>query len=68
MTIYLISDIKERAEAAARLGPQCRNPYPYHSDAHALFAKYFQIELAQLAREDAIQISTAKNIQEHLAA
>lgn len=68
MTIYLISDIKARAEAAARLGPQWRNPYPPHDAAHELFTKYFQIELAQLAREDAIQISAAKNIQEHLTA
>lgn len=68
MTIYLISDIKERAEAAARLDSAAFNPYPYHSEASALFAKYFEIERAQLTREDAIQISAAKNIQEHLTA
>ena len=68
MSIYLKSDIKERAEAAARLDPAAINPYPYHTDAYALFKKYFEIERAQLAREDAIQISAAKNIQEHLAA
>lgn len=68
MTIYLKSDIKERAEAAAKLGPRCVNTYPSDSDAHTLFTKYFDCERAQLAREDAIQISTAKNIQEHLAA
>ena len=69
MAIYLISDIKERAEAAAKLGPRCVNPYPSGNDAHALFTKYFDIERAQLAREDAIQITAAaKNIQEHLAA
>ena len=68
MTIYLISDIKAHAEAAARLDSAAFNPYPYHSEAYALFSKYFQIERAQLALEDAIQISAAKNIQEHLAA
>ena len=68
MTIYLKSEIKERAEAAAKLGPQYRNPYPPHNEAHDLFVKYFEIERAQLEREDIIQITAAKGIQEHLAA
>lgn len=68
MTIYLKSEIKERAEAAAKLGPHYRNPYPPHSEAHDLFVKYFEIERVQLARENAIQITAAKGIHEHLAA
>lgn len=67
MTIYLIGDIKKRAEAAARLNPAAFNPYPHHSEAYALFAKYFQIELAQLRRDDAIEISTAKSITDWLS-
>lgn len=66
MTIYLISDIKAHAEAAARLDSAAFNPYPYHSEAYALFSKYFQIERAQLALEDAIQISAATDITHSL--
>ena len=68
MTIYLKSEIKERAEAAARLDPAAFNPYPHHTDAYALFKKYFEIERSQLAREDIIQVTAAKGIHEHLAA
>lgn len=67
MTIYLKSDIKERAEAAAKLGPQYRNPYPPHDEAHDLFVKYFEIERTQLAHEDGIQISAAHSISNWLA-
>jgi hypothetical protein len=68
MVITLIAAIKSRAEAAAKLGPHCVNPYPSFGEAAALFTKYFEIERAQLVREDAIQITAAKGIQEHLAA
>jgi hypothetical protein len=68
MSITLIDTIKTRAVAAAKLGPHCVNPYPSFGEAAALFTKYFEIERAQLVREDAIQISAAKSIQEHLSA
>lgn len=69
MAIYSKESIKAGAIAAAKAGgPHNVNPYFSDTDAAALFAKYFEIERAQLAREDAIQITAAKGIQEHLAA
>lgn len=66
MTIYLKSEIKERAEATAKLGPHCVNPYFSDSDAAALFVKYFEIERAQLKREDAIQPTAAAGIKANM--
>jgi hypothetical protein len=68
MNIYSKEFIKTRAHVAAAQGPHGVNPFPADSEAHALFAKYFEIERAQLARENAIQIAAAKSIQEYLAA
>jgi hypothetical protein len=69
MTIYSKESIKAGAIAATKAGgPHYVNPYFSDTDAAALFAKYFEIERAQLVRENAIQIAAAKSIQEYLAA
>jgi hypothetical protein len=67
MAIYSKESIKARAYFAAAQGSHCVNPYPADSDAHALFFKHFEMERAQLAHEDGIQISAAKSISDWLA-
>jgi hypothetical protein len=67
MAIYSKESIKAGAIAAAKAGgPHYVNPYFADSDAAALFVKYFEIERAQLAREDAIQPIAAAGIKANM--